>query len=92
MAEIERRKVNEVQDQDDFGPVEVRSDKEHDKGEVEEVVEDEVASNTGGSMNNVRVAREEVANVASLEEEEDNPGEVSASNKQTMAKRTSRWR
>lgn len=73
--------------------MEVRSDKEHDKGEVEEVVEDEVAPNAGGSMNNVRVAREEVADVTSLEEEEDNPrGEVSASNKQAMAKRTSRWR
>jgi len=73
VAEVERRKVNEVQNQDDLGPVEVRSDKEHDKGEVEEVVEDEVASNAGGSVNNIRVAREEVANVTSLEEEEDNP-------------------
>lgn len=93
MAEIKRRKVNKVQNQDDLGPVEVGSDKEHNKGEVEEVIEDEVASNAGGSMNNVRVAREEVADVAGLEEEEDDPREgVSALHKQAVAEHTSRWR
>jgi hypothetical protein len=40
---------------------------------MEEVVEDEVASNAGGSVDNVGVAREEVANVTSLENEQDNP-------------------
>jgi hypothetical protein len=53
--------------------VKVRADKEHDKREMEEVVEDEVASNAGGSVDNVGVAREEVANVTSLENEQDNP-------------------
>jgi hypothetical protein len=58
VAEVERGEVDEVENENDLSPVEVRADKQHDKGEVEEVVEDEVASNTGSSVNNVRVARE----------------------------------
>lgn len=73
VAEVKRGEVDEVEHQDNLGPVKVRADKEHDKCEMEEVVEDEVASNAGGSVNDVRVAREEVANVTSLENEQDNP-------------------
>jgi hypothetical protein len=73
VTEVERGKIDEVENQDNLGPVEVRADKEHDKGEVEEVVEDEMASDAGGSVNDVRVTREEMSDVASLEDEEDNP-------------------
>lgn len=58
VAEVERGQVDEVENEDDFSPVEMRADKQHDKSEVEEVVEDEVASNAGSSVDNVRVARE----------------------------------
>lgn len=44
MAEVERRQVEEVDDQDQLSPDEVGSDEEHDEGKVEEVVEDEVAA------------------------------------------------
>jgi hypothetical protein len=73
VAEVERGKIDEVENQNNLGPVEVRADKEHDKGEVEEVVEDEMASDAGSSVNDVRVAREEMSDVTSLEDEEDNP-------------------
>lgn len=56
MAEVERGQVDEVENENDLSPVEVRADKQHDKSEVEEVVEDEVASNAGSSVDNVRVA------------------------------------
>lgn len=73
VTEVERGKIDEVENEDNLSPVEVRADKEHDKGEVEEVVEDEMASDAGGSVNDVRVTREEMADVPSLEDEEDNP-------------------
>ena len=44
MTEVERRQVEEVDDQDHLSPNEVGSDKEHDEGEVEEGVDDEVAA------------------------------------------------
>lgn len=46
VTEIEGWKVEEVDNQDDLSPDEVWSDKEHDKGELEEIVEDEMASDT----------------------------------------------
>ena len=74
VAEVERGEVEEVEDEDDLGPVEVRADEEHDKGEVEEVVHDEVASHAGGGVDVGGVGREEVGNVAALEDEEHDPG------------------
>lgn len=44
VAEIERRQVEEVDDQNQLSPDEVGSDEEHDECEMEEVVEDEVAA------------------------------------------------
>lgn len=78
VAEVERAEVDEVDDEDQLSPVEVGADKEHDKGEVEEVVKNEVASNAGGSIDVVRVAGEEVGNVASLQDEENDPDAWSA--------------
>lgn len=73
VAEVERREIEEVENENNLGPVEMRLDKEHDKGEMEEIVQDEVASDAGGGIDDVRVAREEVAYVTSLEDEEENP-------------------
>lgn len=77
MTEVERGKVEKVQQQDDLSPVKVRSDKEHDEGKVEEVVEDEVAADAGSGIDNVGIAREEVPDVAGLENEENDPVEKS---------------
>jgi hypothetical protein len=40
---------------------------------MEEVVQDEVAADAGGSVDNIAVGREEVADVTCLENEKDNP-------------------
>lgn len=76
VAKIERREVDEVENEDELGPVEVGADKEHDKGKVEEVVEDEVVADAGGSVGALDVAGEEVADIANLQDEEANPAEV----------------
>jgi hypothetical protein len=73
VAEVKRSEVEEVNNQDEFGPVEVRANKEHDECKVEEVVDDEVASHAGSGIDMARVGRKEVTNVASLENEEDDP-------------------
>lgn len=79
VAEVEARQVDEVEDEDDLGPVEMRADKEHDEGEVEEVVEDEVAADAGGGVDGVGVLGEQVGDVAELEDEEEDPVGVSGS-------------
>lgn len=73
VAEVERGQVDKVDDQDNFGPGKVRADEEHDEGKVQQVVENEVAANTGSGLNIVGVLREEVSDVANLENEEDDP-------------------
>lgn len=75
VAEVEGGQVEEVDNENDLGPGKVGADKEHDEGEVEEVVEDEVAADGAGRVDVVGVAREEVANVAGLEDEQDDPRE-----------------
>lgn len=75
VAEVERREVDEVDDEDELSPVEVGADEEHDKGKVQEVVEDEVAADAGGGVDGVGVLGEEVGDVAKLEDEEADPGE-----------------
>lgn len=77
VAEVERREVDEVDDENHLGPVEVGADEEHDEGKVEEVVEDEVAADAGGGVDDLGVLGEEVGDVAKLEDEEDDPGYVS---------------
>lgn len=74
VAEVQGRQIEEVDDEHDLGPDEVRADKEHDEGKVEEVVDDEVAADAGGVVNGFGGAREEVRDVAELEDEEDDPG------------------
>jgi hypothetical protein len=50
VAEVKRRQVEEVDDQDDLSPDEVSADEKHHEGKLQEVVEDEVASNPSGSL------------------------------------------
>lgn len=64
VAEVQRREVDEVDDQQDLGPDEVRANEEHDPAEVKQVVEDEVATDRGGSVDLGGVVGEEVADVA----------------------------
>jgi hypothetical protein len=73
MTEVKRGKVKEVDDEDELSPDEVGSDEEHDESELEEVVHDEMASNTCGGIDVVSVGGEEVCNIANLEDEEDDP-------------------
>lgn len=73
VAEVERRKVEEVEHENYLSPVEVRIDKEQDKTKMEEIVHDKVTSNAGGSVDNVGVSREEMADVAGLKDEEEDP-------------------
>ena len=73
VQEVQVREVEEVDDLDDLGPDEVRAHEEHDEGEVQEVVEDEVAADVGGRRDVRGVPGEEVADVADLQEEDDDP-------------------
>ena len=86
-AEVERQKVEEVNDENELGPVEVRADEEHDKGKVEEVVEDEVAVDAGRNMDSVGVLGEEAGDVAKLQDEEADPSMTSAIQRQHVIQR-----
>lgn len=52
----------------------MRADKEHDEGEVQEVVEDEVRADGTGEVDDFGGGGEEVGGVEELEGEEDEPG------------------
>jgi hypothetical protein len=51
----------------------VSSNKEHDEGELQEVVEDEMASYTGCCVDVLGLFGEEVPHICNLEEEECQP-------------------
>lgn len=73
VQEVQVREVEQVDDLDDLGPDEVRAHEEHDEGKVQQVVEDEVAADVGGGGDVRGVLGEEVADVADLQEEDDDP-------------------
>lgn len=73
VAEVKRGQVDEVEDDEQLGPAEERADEDHDEGEVEEVVDDEVAPHGARRVHAFHVAREEVGDVSSLKDEEDEP-------------------
>lgn len=77
VAEVERAEVGKVQDEENLSPGKVGSNKEHDKGEMEDVVDDEVASDAGSGMLDVGVLGEEMTDVTTLKNEENNPGRIS---------------
>lgn len=74
VQEVQVGQVEEVDHLDDLGPDEVRAHEEHDEGEVQQVVEDEVTADVGGGGDVGRILGEEVADVADLQEEDDDPG------------------
>jgi hypothetical protein len=74
VAEVERAQVDKVDNKEDLCPEEVGANEEHDEGEVEEVVEDEVATHAGGGVDMIGVLGEEVGDVAELEDKENDPG------------------
>jgi len=55
----------------------VSADEEHHEGKLQEVVEDEVASNSSGSLYMFTLIREEVPEVSDLKQEEGKPIERS---------------
>lgn len=74
MAQVEEGKIAKVQDGNDLSPDEMRTDEEHDKSELEEIVQDEVTSDAGSGVDIFGFGGEDVPEVADLEHEEDNPG------------------
>lgn len=50
VTEVQRRQIDEVDDQNYFSPYEVTSNKEHDECKLQEIVEDEMTSNTSSCL------------------------------------------
>jgi hypothetical protein len=74
MAEGHGRQVDEVDDENELSPDEVAAGKEHHEGEVKQIVKDEVRAASGCSINLCNIAREEVEDVAKLQDEQNNAG------------------
>lgn len=73
VSEVQGREVEKVDNQDDLGPDEMVADEEQDKGEVEEVIEDEVAAHGTGGIDSLDIARKQMANVSGLQDEDGKP-------------------
>jgi len=73
MSEVQTRQVDKGNQENDLGPNKVAANEKHNEGELEQVEDDEVASNTGSCIDIVAILREEVANVSDLENEQNNP-------------------
>lgn len=58
MAEGHRRQVEEVNDKDELSPDEVAAGEQHHEGKVEQIVEDEVRTASGRSIDLRNIARE----------------------------------
>ena len=74
VAEVERREVEEVDDEHDFSPEEVAVHPEQDEDELQAVGDDVVRAEVRGAGGPGGVAGEEGIEVASLEGEEGDPG------------------
>jgi hypothetical protein len=75
VAKVERDEVDEVENEHHLGPVEMRASEEVDKEGVQQIVDDEMAADARGGVDNLGLAGEEVADVAKLKGKEDDPGE-----------------
>lgn len=67
MSEVQGREVDKVDYEKHFSPGKAGAHEEPHESKVEEVVDDEVASNTGGSMGGFGVVGEETSDVTELE-------------------------
>jgi len=56
MSEVQRRQIEEVGDDHDFSDDEEATDKQHNEGELQQVVEDKVTPDTGCGIDIIRVA------------------------------------
>lgn len=73
VAEVERREVDEVDDQHNLGQDKVRADEQHHPGEVKQVIDNEVASHRACRIDCLDFGGEEVADVSELQDENDKP-------------------
>lgn len=73
VTEVCGREVEEVDDKENLSPPEMGANEEQDESEVEEVVQNEVASNAGRSLDICIVVGEEVPDITELEEVENGP-------------------
>jgi len=73
VSEVQARQVDERNQQNDLSPHKVAADEEHNEGELEQVEDDKVASNTGSCVDIIAILGKEVTNVSNLKNEQDNP-------------------
>jgi len=73
VTEVQGREVKEIDDEDELTPDEVATDEEHNPCELEEIVEDEVASYTCSCVDIVGIGREEGPDISNLGDEEKEP-------------------
>lgn len=73
MSEVQGRQVEEVEDEHQLGPHKVTAAEQQNPAHMKQVVDDEVATDSAGGIDMVGIAREEVADVGDLEEEETEP-------------------
>jgi hypothetical protein len=78
VAEVERRQVDKVDEEEDLGPDKVPVDKEQDPRGVEQVVGNKVTSDRAGGVDRLDLGREEVGDVSNLEDEDCEPRGVLA--------------
>jgi hypothetical protein len=73
VAEVERCQINKVEDENQLGPAKIASHKKHDKRELEEIIENEVTADGGGGVERVNIGGEEVGDITTLKDEQNNP-------------------
>lgn len=73
VAEVQRREVDEVEQQHHLGPGEVRMHEQPHETRVQQVVDDEVAAHRARRVDVLELAGEEVPDVDGLEDEEADP-------------------
>lgn len=73
MSEVEKSLIDEVRYQDQFTLPEETSYPAHDEAEVCQIVEDEVGTDIGSRGDPFDVGREQVIDVSTLKEKEDDP-------------------
>ena len=73
MSEVKKGLIDEVRGQDQFTLPEETSDPAHDEAEDCQVIEDEVGAHIGSGGDPFNIGGEEVIDVATLQEKEDDP-------------------
>lgn len=71
MTEVERRKVEKIDDQYDLSPYEVRSNEQHDECKLEEVVDNEMTSDWCCGVDMFNLVAEQMKDISNLKDEEE---------------------